>query len=484
MKYILTISDRRTRWLECVPLPAATSKNVCNGFIRGWLSRYGCRQRIFCDNGNTYQAGLWLDLNRVLGTEVTFVPPFHQQTNGAIERQHKTLKESIKASLVEMADTHREKCMQQLPYTLLGRRVSLQPDLGASPSDLVLGGGTVLPGVVMPESPESQCSEKQNSELLKSVQASIDTPVMPMSDHSGKQSYYTPKDMDSAMYVYLKLEKPDNLSKRYIGPYVIVDRPTNTTVQIRVGYDKKGFPRLETHSWDNLRIAHLRPDAQVAVRPDQGRKPASHLDELEKSKMADQETLFLPPNSNLSTNQGDATYRPKQITQPRTEGGGNQPYQPAALADSGYHTSIPTLPPQTGPPPFSFNQNKNNVSPDTILPEPGLEPGREPLPLEVNGGLAPPVTKGAPPQPNPLSTPAPSAGTTSAPSAEQTGHLHDHDYFQSRPSALSDHNYYQTLPRPEYQPNIGPPPGFKNYQTGRPVRNRNMPTRFNDYDLS
>ena len=67
MRYIMTLLDRRTRWLECVPLASATSKNCCNAFIRGWLSRYGAPQRIYCDNGNTYTAGLWKDLNRVLG---------------------------------------------------------------------------------------------------------------------------------------------------------------------------------------------------------------------------------------------------------------------------------------------------------------------------------------------------------------------------------------------------------------------------------
>ena len=73
MRYILTILDRRTRWLECVPMAAATSINCCNAFIRSWLSRYGAPQAIFCDNGNTYTANLWQDLTRVLGIKVQFV---------------------------------------------------------------------------------------------------------------------------------------------------------------------------------------------------------------------------------------------------------------------------------------------------------------------------------------------------------------------------------------------------------------------------
>ena len=139
MSYILSILDRKTRWLECIAMPAANAKNVCNAFIRGWLQRYGKCDSIICDNGNTFIAKLWTDLQRVLGVEVVFVPRYHQSTNGAVERQHRTIKESIKASLVQMGNTHRDQWMTQLPFTLLGRRVALQPDLGASPADYVLG---------------------------------------------------------------------------------------------------------------------------------------------------------------------------------------------------------------------------------------------------------------------------------------------------------------------------------------------------------
>ena len=115
-----------------------------------------------------------------LGINVNLVPRYHQSTNGAIERQHRTLKESIKASLVEMGDLHKEKWMSQLPLTLLGRRVSLQPDLGCSSADLVLGGPPVLPGVVVPDTlrilcyyikpkPGFSCPNNTHSELVSAT---------------------------------------------------------------------------------------------------------------------------------------------------------------------------------------------------------------------------------------------------------------------------------------------------------------------------
>ena len=41
--------------------------------------------------------------------------------------------------------------MLQLPFTLLGRRVAVQPDLQASSADFVLGASPVLPGIVFDE---------------------------------------------------------------------------------------------------------------------------------------------------------------------------------------------------------------------------------------------------------------------------------------------------------------------------------------------
>ena len=87
-------------------------------------------------------------------------------------------------------------------------------------------------------------------------------------DGPGAEQLGTGHQVDSCGGV---VHSPDNLGVKWKGPFIIVDRPTNTTVTIRVGYNKQGFPRMETHSWNNLRIAHLRPNAVEASKPDLGR---------------------------------------------------------------------------------------------------------------------------------------------------------------------------------------------------------------------
>ena len=80
---------------------------------------------------------------------------------------------------------------------------------------------------------------------------------------------------DKASHVYVKVEEPKGLSPKFEGPYPIVNRPTRTTVQVRLGSYVNGDPRLQTYNWRSMKIAHLRPNASEGSRPVLGRRPAS-----------------------------------------------------------------------------------------------------------------------------------------------------------------------------------------------------------------
>ena len=71
-----------------------------------------------------------------------------------------------------------------------------------------------------------------------------------------------PVETKNATHVYIKLDKPDNLGQKFMGPFPIIDRPSNTTLTVRVGYTAQGEPRVETHHWSRVQVAHLRPDQQ------------------------------------------------------------------------------------------------------------------------------------------------------------------------------------------------------------------------------
>ena len=57
-KYLLTIFDRTTRWVEAFPLMADSSHEVARAFMQ-WISRFGLPDRAISDNGNAFVANLF-----------------------------------------------------------------------------------------------------------------------------------------------------------------------------------------------------------------------------------------------------------------------------------------------------------------------------------------------------------------------------------------------------------------------------------------
>merc|ERR1712015_330049 len=93
-KYLLSVLDRTSKWLECFPMANATSEECCKAFLE-WTSRYGIPSVAMSDNGNTFVANLYQDIMKTFNIKVIFSPAYHQQANGAVERQHQNLRAAI-----------------------------------------------------------------------------------------------------------------------------------------------------------------------------------------------------------------------------------------------------------------------------------------------------------------------------------------------------------------------------------------------------
>ena len=104
MRYLMTMVDRTSRFLEAAPLPAATAANCCKAFEDYWIRTFGYPDLVTCDNGNTFTSRLWKDINDNLGTFVSYTPVYSPASLGSLERQHLDLKSSLKATLIQMGE--------------------------------------------------------------------------------------------------------------------------------------------------------------------------------------------------------------------------------------------------------------------------------------------------------------------------------------------------------------------------------------------
>ena len=131
MRYLLTVLDRTSRYYDAIPMASATASACASGFIRHWVAHFGLPFKATSDSGNVFISKLWKELHKELGSIVAYSPLYSPSSLGSVERIHKDIKASLKATLLAMGNEHKSKWMSVLPWTLLSRRTSYHSELQA-----------------------------------------------------------------------------------------------------------------------------------------------------------------------------------------------------------------------------------------------------------------------------------------------------------------------------------------------------------------
>ena len=254
--YLLTIIDRYTRWPEAIPIPDCSADTVIRHFMDRWVSVFGCPSTITTDRGSPFESAQFETMCVFLGCQRNRTTAYHPCANGMIERFHRQLKASLRAS----SDP---SWSENVPLALLGIRSSLKTDLHCTPSELVFGTTLRLPGQLVVPPPESAIRQPDfASSLAQRMRQLRPQPPREVSN----QKVHVPPQLSTSTYVFLRndaVRRP--LQAPYTGPHKVLRRtPKHYTI------DKDGS--RETVSVDRLKPAFLdeEPAGQVESHPRAG----------------------------------------------------------------------------------------------------------------------------------------------------------------------------------------------------------------------
>ncbi|XP_026471383.1 protein NYNRIN-like [Ctenocephalides felis] len=138
--YCLTIIDRFTRWPEAIPLKDISSDTIVQALFSNWIPRFGTPCVITSDQGCQFESAIFKSLTDTIGAKKIRTTAYHPQSNGLVERWHKTLKAALMCSP--------ELWIKVLPVVLLGLRSSYKEDLKASSAEMVYKTTLRLPGEI------------------------------------------------------------------------------------------------------------------------------------------------------------------------------------------------------------------------------------------------------------------------------------------------------------------------------------------------
>ena len=142
--HLLTVIDWFTRWLEAIPLKDTSANSCAQALIVNWISRLGIPQHITSDVvlSSRHNYGYPYHSFWGLGTELHHTTAYHPQSNGMIERFHRTMKNALRARLTSPS------WIDSLPWVLLGIHTTPSAELGTSRAELVYGSPLTVPGDV------------------------------------------------------------------------------------------------------------------------------------------------------------------------------------------------------------------------------------------------------------------------------------------------------------------------------------------------
>ena len=145
--------------------------------------------------------------------------------------------------------------------------MAYQPDLGASPAELVLGTCPKVPGDLIREGdPEGA----DVTDLVEAMRANADRPAVQTTHHRVIPTYW-PSSAEDATHVWLKKGKPTPLGSAFAGPYRILERLGDSCLKLKMGAYVSGVPRTVVAHWNNCKPAVLAEGVQDAQAPALGR---------------------------------------------------------------------------------------------------------------------------------------------------------------------------------------------------------------------
>lgn len=252
-KYVLTFHDDLTKFSIAIPLPNQEANTIAHAFATRIVCQYGIPDSIVTDQGSNFMSEVFKETCRLLKIKKIHCSSYHPQSNGSLERSHRTLVEYLRHFLNQDLTNWDEF----LPYAAFTFNTTPHTSTKFSPFELLYGRKAKLPTSIT-KSPEVIYNyDDYTNELKARMQHSHEIARKNLLSSKEKSKEYYDKNIKQLKLkvgdkVLLRNEekkagKTKKLQSLYKGPYevITIDSDVNCTIKINKKLIKVHMNRLK-----------------------------------------------------------------------------------------------------------------------------------------------------------------------------------------------------------------------------------------------
>ena len=244
-RYIFTVLCPFTRFPEAFPLRNIRTKTILKCLFK-YFTMFGLCQEIQSDLGSNFTSKVFKDALKELGIKHVCSSAYHPESQGALERYHKTLKSLLRSFCIE----NKLSWDENLPLVMYATRHLIQDSLGFSPFQLVFGHNVrgpldLLKNKIYKDKPISYVqyvSEMQNNlyDSFEKVKSNLVLSQMNMKKFYDKKSKIRSFSIGDRVLVFL----PSNdhpFKAKFSGPYEVVKKCSDFNYLVNTTDRRKKF---------------------------------------------------------------------------------------------------------------------------------------------------------------------------------------------------------------------------------------------------
>jgi transposase InsO family protein len=129
--------------MEAITLSETYAAACAHALVFSWITRFGVTKTITSDHGLQFTSNVWSQLCDMLHIMHQQTTAYHPESNGAVERLHCCLKDTLRAR------TAAATWAEEIPWVLLGLHEQPREDNGLYPAEAVFGATIILPNVFL-----------------------------------------------------------------------------------------------------------------------------------------------------------------------------------------------------------------------------------------------------------------------------------------------------------------------------------------------